>query len=136
MTRQPQPVAHVYLDVSGSMNGVLPVLAAALERPHRLGLVRIYVFSTVVGEISPKELRGKVPNTFGTDINCVLHHLANFPLRQRPRRAVLLTDGYVGEAQKLLVDQLAQVRFYAGLTEKGPCDYLSRIGAQLTHLPL
>ncbi len=136
LARQPQPVAHVYLDVSGSMNSVLPVLAAALERPHRAGLVRLYVFSTVVGEISPKEMRGQVPNTLGTDINCVLRHLAGFPLRQRPRRAVLLTDGYVGEAQRLLVDQLDRVRFYAGLTEKGPCDYLSRMGARLTHLPI
>ena len=136
LARQPQPVAHVYLDVSGSMNGVLPVLAAALEGPHRLGLVRIYVFSTVVGEVSPKDLRGKVPNTFGTDINCVLRHLASFPQPKRPRRAVLLTDGYVGDAQRLLVDQLTHVRFYAGLTEKGPCDYLGRLGAQLTHLPL
>lgn len=136
LSRQPQSVAHVYLDVSGSMNGVLSVLAAALESPHRQGLVRIYVFSTVVGEVSPRDLRGKVPNTFGTDINCVLRHLASFPARKRPRRAVLLTDGYVGEAQRLLVDQLTRVRFYAGLTEKGPCDYLSRIGAHLTQLPL
>lgn len=135
-TRIPQPVAHVYLDISGSMSAVLPVVAAALQRPYREGLVRLYVFSTIVAEATPKALREGVPNTFGTDINCVLRHLLEFQPRQRPRRVLLVTDGYVGRSQLLLLEQLANVRFFAGLTEKSPSDYLRQTGAQITYLPI
>jgi hypothetical protein len=95
--RVPMPVAHVYLDVSGSMTSVLPFLASALDRPHREGLCRVYVFSTVIDEVPPKRLlTGSFKNTGGTEINCVLEHALSLPASQRPRRIAVLSDGYVG----------------------------------------
>ncbi len=95
--REPLPVAHVYLDVSGSMAAALRPLAGALAPLHRARAIRLFVFSTVIGEVSPQDLlRQRLANTLGTDIRCVLQHLAALPRTRRPRRTVLITDGYVG----------------------------------------
>jgi hypothetical protein len=107
--RRPQPTAHVYLDISGSMDAALPTLAAALREPHRAGAIRLFVFSTVIGEAQPGDLaKQRFANTRGTNIRCVLDHLETFSAQHRPRRIVLLTDGYVGtvdpaELQRLRV---------------------------------
>lgn len=94
---QPVPVAHVYLDVSGSMSAALPTLFGALAPLHRRRAIRLYAFSTVIAEVGPGELVGqRLENTLGTDIACVLQHLAAIPAPRRPRRTLLLTDGYVG----------------------------------------
>jgi len=93
----PRPVAHVYLDVSGSMNAALPALAAVLRPLHRERAIKLFVFSTVIDEVRPGDLtRQGLANTGGTDIRCVLAHLAAMPCARRPRRTLLLTDGYVG----------------------------------------
>ncbi|MCE9614780.1 MAG: hypothetical protein K8T26_10925 [Lentisphaerae bacterium] len=105
--REPVPVAHVYLDISGSMSAVLPVIAAALRKPHLEGACKVFVFSTVIDEVPPgRLLRAKVRNTFGTDINCVLKHVLDIPQRRRPRRIALVTDGYVGQADAAQVARL------------------------------
>ena len=51
--------------------------------------------------------------TNGTDINCVLSHLADLPPRRRPRVVLLATDGYVGPARADLLERLSRVRFVA-----------------------
>jgi hypothetical protein len=106
--RRPQATAHVYLDVSGSMDAALPTLAAALREPHRAGAIRLFVFSTVIDEARPGGLaKQRFANTGGTDIRCVLEHLASFGTHQRPRRVVLLTDGEVGTVDP---DELQRLR--------------------------
>ena len=106
--REPVPVAHVYLDISGSMNAVLPAIAAALRKPHRQGACKVYVFSTVVDAVPPgRLLQAKVRNTFGTDINCVLEHVLGIPEKRRPRRIAIVTDGYVGQPDE---KQLARLK--------------------------
>jgi hypothetical protein len=83
----------VYLDVSGSMAGVIALLYGALEPLRALLYPRIHLFSTTLHDISPAELVArKVVGDGGTDIACVTAHM----LAEGIRRAVVITDGYVG----------------------------------------
>ncbi len=132
------PIAHVYLDISGSMNNVLAVLGGALAKPHREGLLRLFVFSTVVDEVKPCRLHtNKLRNTMGTNIHCVLAHLAAIPKGRRPRRVVILTDGWLGTPQSDLLAQLQSggMRFLAGLTSPGSPNDLQLLNADITPLP-
>jgi hypothetical protein len=137
--RDPRPVAHVYLDVSGSMNHVLPHLGAVLREPHRTGAIRLFVFSTVVDEAKPGDLGSQqLANTGGTHIRCVLDHLAAIPERVRPRRVVLLTDGYVGAVDAEDWEQL-QVQLYVGLDQavrQGNPERLAEVARHTEVLPV
>jgi hypothetical protein len=93
--REPDPgsLVHVYLDVSGSMTGVIALLYGALAPLRALLYPRIHLFSTTLHDISPAELVArKVVGDGGTDIRCVTAHM----LAEGVRRAVVITDGYVG----------------------------------------
>ncbi|HQZ16313.1 MAG TPA: hypothetical protein PLD86_05470 [Vicinamibacteria bacterium] len=84
---------HVYIDVSGSMESIKgPLYGAVLDCEafvHR----RVHLFSTKVVDIGMAELRrGVCKSTGGTDIGCVAEHMA----ANRIRRALLITDGWVG----------------------------------------
>jgi hypothetical protein len=85
---------HVYLDVSGSMNGVLPLLYAALV--PLLAFVRrdVHLFSTAIADVTHDALRSGVAlTTNGTTIDVVTAHM----IEHRVRRAVIVTDGWVGD---------------------------------------
>jgi hypothetical protein len=96
--QQPVPAqerVHIYLDVSGSMEGIKGALYGAVLDCEALVHPRVHLFSTRVAEVSPAQLRaGICKSTGGTYIRCVTRHMA----RHRVKRAVLLTDGYVGRA--------------------------------------
>jgi hypothetical protein len=85
---------HLYLDVSGSMDGLREALyGAALDCRDWLHPV-VHLFSTRIDDVTLAELAaGVCRSTGGTDLRCVTAHLR----RHRVRRAVLLTDGYVGD---------------------------------------
>lgn len=132
------PIAHVYLDISGSMNNALAVLGGSPAKPHREGLLRLFVFSTVVDEVKPRRLHTeKFRNTLGTNIHCVLSHLAVIPKGRRPRRVIILTDGFIGTPQSDLLAQLQSggMRFLAGLTSLGSQNDLKLLNADITPLP-
>ena len=84
---------HVYLDVSGSMSGVLGPLYGAILDCAALVEPTVHLFSTQIVDISLAELRaGKCVGTGGTGIDCVAEHIA----KHRVKRALLVTDGWVG----------------------------------------
>ena len=85
---------HLYLDVSGSMDGLREALyGAALDCRAWLHPV-VHLFSTRIDDVTLAELAaGVCRSTGGTDLRCVTAHLR----RHRVRRAVLITDGYVGD---------------------------------------
>ena len=115
---RPRNVAHVYLDVSGSMARELPWLVGALEPLQRRGLCRLYAFSTVVAEVGRcRLLKDEIPNTFGTDISCVYSHLLALAPSRTPRRVVVLTDGFTGEppTQHLAEAQKRKTRVTVGV---------------------
>lgn len=126
--------AHVYLDVSGSMDAEMPHLVALLARLTPYIRRPFYAFST---QVEPARIaRGRLlaETTGGTSINCVLEHL----VRTRPRAAVVVTDGYIEEPDRALVLRAAGTRLHAIVTRDG-CPRLLR-GAgiactQLSRLP-
>jgi hypothetical protein len=135
----PRDVAHVYLDISGSMKECLPMLGAALWKPHRDHEVRLFAFSTVVEEAHPRQPLNlqTFRNTFGTDINCVLSHVAGLPRKATPRRVVVLTDGYTGQPRAGLVRQLEERRviLFVGLVGSSTCAGLRPFAKHLEQLP-
>jgi hypothetical protein len=123
----------VYLDVSGSMNHILPYIIDLLAGPARRGELLVRQFSTTVEPIAPRDLAaGALLTTGGTDIVCVLEDL----VEQKLRRALIVTDGYVGEAPAHLLDRLTQrgVQIHAALPEGGWERDLAPI-ATLHHIP-
>ncbi len=138
-TLEPQSVAHVYFDISGSMTELLPLLGQALDRPHRQGLARLHAFSTVVAAVDPRRPLAKQPlrNTCGTDINCVLRDLASLKLRETPRRVLLLTDGYTGQPCHELMKELERrhVQFFVGLVGNSVSEELKPFAKLIERLP-
>ena len=87
--------AHVYLDVSGSMDAWIEELYGALARLSRHLAPDVHLFSTRVETVPLRALKdGARTTTGGTDVRCVLEHA----LRGRARRVLIVSDGYVGEA--------------------------------------
>jgi hypothetical protein len=104
---------HVYLDVSGSMNEVKGPLYGAVLDCEAFVQPTVHLFSTQVADISLAELRrGVCKTTGGTSIACVANHMA----AHRVRRALLITDGYVGtprgEHHKTLYGAKLAVAFF------------------------
>jgi hypothetical protein len=85
---------HVYLDVSGSMNSVLGALYGAVLDCQALVHPQVHLFSSKVVDVTLADLRaGRCSSTGGTDISCVAAHMQS----QGVRRAVMITDGWVGK---------------------------------------
>ena len=102
-----QERVHIYVDVSGSMEGIKGALYGAVLDCEALVHPQVHLFSTQVAEVTPAQLRaGMCKSTGGTDIRCVTRHMA----RHRVRRAVLLTDGYVGAADAAGCETLGRAR--------------------------
>lgn len=104
---------HVYLDVSGSIGDLKGVLYGALLESREYVYPRVHLFSTGVVDVSFAQLRaGEYRSTGGTSIDCVAGHM----LKHRIKRAVLLTDGYVGQPQGIHGSTLAAVFLGVALT--------------------
>jgi hypothetical protein len=114
--------ACVYLDVSGSMNGILPALHAALVQLRRLVAARIHVFSTEVHEATWREFEsGRLPSTGGTDVTPVLQHVASLGARA-PKRCLLITDGFFGDPPNALARSVRElgVAVHVAVADGGP----------------
>jgi hypothetical protein len=125
---------RVYLDVSGSMEAVLPALYAALLGCGDSVEPTVNGFSTAVAELSLAQLRrGLAFSTGGTDIACV----ATDMLRDRVRRALIVTDGWVGDLSARDVKALRErrVRVAVALTPSGDASFARRMGWPLFLLP-
>jgi len=107
---------HVYLDVSGSVTGLVPALYGAVlacgDRVHPV----VHLFSTQVVDATLQQLRmGYCKTTHGTCIECVGDHM----VRNRVRRAVMVTDGYVGKPGAGTHAALEQAVLGVALTQGG-----------------
>jgi hypothetical protein len=104
---------HVYLDVSGSIGDFKPVLYKALLHCRDFVYPRVHLFSTKVADITACQMRsGTCLSTGGTEIGCVAEHMRD----HRIRRAVLVTDGYVGHPEGLDQETLAGATLGVALT--------------------
>jgi hypothetical protein len=132
---RPEPPARalVYLDVSGSMHGILPHIIDLLATPARRGEITVRQFSNGIAPISPAQLaKGKLDTTGGTDIDCVLADVG----QRTEKRVLIVTDGYVGTPSERLLEPLVQrgVKLYVALPEDGWDRDLQSI-AQIRRLP-
>ena len=94
----PAGIAHLYVDVSGSMQEELPALLSLLLSPVARGAARAFQFSGPSSNPCPSSsCAAGDSRPQGTSIDCVLEHLLARPLI---RRALVLTDGYVGEPEE------------------------------------
>ena len=128
--------AHVYVDVSGSMDVLLPHILGLLLPYAVRREIDVYQFSTEIVPLPLDQLRtARLQTTGGTSINCVLEHALAAP---RLQRALVLTDGYVGPARADLVAQLQQrhLRIHAVLPHESAWTRdLEPIADTLTVLP-
>jgi hypothetical protein len=129
-----QERTHVYLDVSGSMSGELPLLYAALQPLSALLHPRVHLFSTEIADIDLSQLaRGVRIGTGGTDIGPVTAHA----LKHRVRRAVIVTDGWVGDVPQEHARALAErrCRFAALISGRGDPSFVKRLACRVWRLP-
>jgi hypothetical protein len=109
---------HVYLDVSGSVMGILGVLTAAVRDCSEFVYPVVHGFSTKVADHSLADLAaGRVTSTWGTSIGCVAEHAR----RHGVKRAVVITDGYVGRARGVDAETLGGMRLAVAYTG-GSCN--------------
>ena len=103
---------HVYLDVSGSMNNVIPALYGAMRDCQDWIHDKVHLFSTVVADISRTQLKaGMRITTQGTNINCVADHLD----KHNVKRALIITDGFVGKPSAKAAKVLTETKLVAAL---------------------
>ena len=93
--RKPEAVGvTIYVDVSGSMDALLPHLRRSLHALREEVRPTIYWFSTVVVAAKPGDLeKGSMPSTGGTSISAVLRHITMTVPEKMP--VVVITDGYL-----------------------------------------
>ncbi|GIW13065.1 MAG: hypothetical protein KatS3mg062_0504 [Tepidiforma sp.] len=107
---------HVYLDVSGSVSRIIPALYAAVLDCSEFVHPRVHLFSTQVADVTLAQLRrGDCITTGGTDIRCVAAHMRDNAVR----RAVIITDGFVGDPGKELGQTLLRAHVGVALTRDG-----------------
>ena len=127
-------LAHVYLDVSGSMRDYIEHLYGALNALRRHVQPAVGLFSTKVVTVPLADLaRGRADTTGGTDIACVLEHLVT----QRATKVLVITDGYVGTVTTGWVDRVARagVDVRALLTPGGWRHDLAPLVSRIDELP-
>jgi hypothetical protein len=123
--------AHVYLDVSGSMNAEMPLVIALLARVSKWIRRPFWAFSDVVAPAVIERSQLKAQTTGGTSMRCVLEHVA----RTRPTAAIVVTDGYIEALDRTAVRvALAGTRLTALVTRDGNPAQLKRAGIPYTQL--
>jgi len=125
---------HVYLDVSGSMDGVVRALYEALIPLLDRIAPKVHLFSTAVADIGHSELRrGVLATTGGTSIEVVTRHI----LKEKVRKALVVTDGWVGTIPSSHVEKLnkAKVRLQGVITKPGDPTFLKPMLGKAWQLP-
>ncbi|MFQ3668793.1 MAG: hypothetical protein SNJ74_04730 [Fimbriimonadaceae bacterium] len=126
LSEHPRPLgkAHVYLDVSGSMNAEMPHIVELLWQLRRAIKTPFWAFSDVV---EPAEIVGgslRTGTTGGTSMKCVLDHLA----KTSPPSAVVFTDGYIEAISPNQIARIGKTRLWAVVTRNGSPYALERAG--------
>ena len=104
---------HVYLDVSGSVSGLVGALYGAILDNKQFVHPVVHLFSTRVVDVTLQQLRaGYCVTTGGTCIECVAQHMK----QHKVRRAVIVTDGFVGAPGVVARRILESVRIGVALT--------------------
>jgi len=122
----------VYIDVSGSMSGIIDLIYGALLPLKSLIDPRPVLFSTEAKRIPFRQLReGVVHSTFGTSIACVTQDM----VEHRAKRALIITDGYCGDIPKDHLRALRHGRFATVLTHGGDAGFAKPLRGTTCFLP-
>jgi len=122
--------AHVYLDVSGSMNAEMPLIVALLARLMPYIRRPFWAFSDVVAPAVIEKGMLRAETTGGTSMRCVLEHVA----RTRPQAAIVVTDGYIEALSRQEVAVTAGTRLHVVVTRDGNAALLQAAGLSYTQL--
>jgi len=122
--------AHVYLDVSGSMNAEMPLIVALLTRLMPYIRRPFWAFSDVVAPAVIEKGMLRAETTGGTSMRCVLEHVA----RTRPQAAIVVTDGYIEALSRQEVAVTAGTRLHVVVTREGNAALLQVAGLSYTQL--
>jgi hypothetical protein len=84
---------HLYLDVSGSMDELVPFWLSLIHQLKDQIGPQIWGFSNKVFKTTMKEVAaGQFQTTYGTDLDCVARHA----LEKRFKKILVVTDGQLG----------------------------------------
>lgn len=90
---EPEQLAHVYLDVSGSMVDEIPHMFAALDASRELIADPVHEFSEKIEDVTLSDFgKGVCRTTGGTDFTPIMTHA----LTRKFRQVVVFTDGCAG----------------------------------------
>ena len=106
--------ATVFLDVSGSMNPELDALASLLYRLRDLIRLPLLAFSNRIATASFRNGRLQTESTGGTSIDCVFDHIRT----QRIKKALIVTDGFLGAMTGHMVKDLDRKNIFFLLTSQ------------------
>ena len=125
---------HIYIDVSGSMNGIKGAIYGAVIDCREWVHPRVHLFSNAIADISHDELRnGIVKSTGGTDVACIAQHMDSNGVH----RACIITDGWVGKPRGGHQATLSKAKLgvaYAGTSTNR--DDLSSVADHVSNLTL
>ena len=122
---------HVYVDVSGSMDHVLPEVYGAVRDCRGWVYPRVHAFSTMVRDLTLDQIQsGQVVSTGGTEIACVAEHMAVHKIS----RACIITDGMVEELKGAHYDTLKQAKVGVALAGFTCRNSLSKVADQMCEL--
>lgn len=125
-------VPTVYIDVSGSMSRILPVLYSALLPLRQYIAPQIMLFSTELERIPFAQLKqGIVCSTYGTNISCVTRDI----IERKIRKALILTDGWVGAIPYMHQKYLRKMDLAAVITDPGDDEWIRVVGGRVFRLP-
>lgn len=106
----------VYIDVSGSMLHLIQIVLSAVISTLTTQECHLYLFSTVIIPTTITELqKGNIQTNNGTSGEVVYKHI----LENKYKSAVIITDGYVGQAEHNFVEKLKNIPIYVVLTKNG-----------------
>ena len=126
---------HVYLDVSGSIGNLVGPLYGAVLSCREFVHQDVHLFSTKVANATLAELRrGVCKSTYGTNIECVAEHMSTHGVR----RAVIITDGFVGKPSislsAVLKDAILGVAITSGASSRTALEEFATHWVNLTEI--
>ncbi len=125
-------VPTIYIDVSGSMDDVLPILYGVLLPLRQYIAPQVVLFSTELERIPFSQLKqGVVRSTYGTNISCVTQDIVDRGIR----KALILTDGWVGDIPQMHQRQLRKMDLATVLTTPGDDEWIRSVGGKVFRLP-
>ncbi|HOC99037.1 MAG TPA: hypothetical protein PKH54_03775 [Myxococcota bacterium] len=95
---EPEQLAHVYVDVSGSMQDEMPYMFGVLSMSRELIADPIHEFSNMIEDVSLHDFsRGVCRTTGGTDFDVIMKHAMDRSFRQ----VIIFTDGWASHCESV-----------------------------------